>query len=831
MPIVTQRSATDGAKSFADMLPWSHLGDSGLVITKDGQLVAGFYFRPPDTDSAVDEDSDALAFSVNTALKGLGSGWSTWTDVLSFPAGPYPGPERSHFPDPYSLAVDGERRKQFEAEGAHYENDRAFLICYTPSRVQVSKLGDLAYTKSDADNTSLQSRIIANFEQSLQTIENHVARQLGMRRMQSFTLVDDEGNEHLQDELVNYLNYCASGKTRGVMLPSHGAYLDGLISCQDTWTGDTPVVGQDYVGAVSIDGFPAESTANICSALNTMGMPYRFTQRMIYLDPIEAGKEIGKYRSRWGQKVKGFTQILFQTVGGPVNEFALQMKNETQRAISEAERRDVLFGYYSATVIVRHPDPHILKMRLDAVAEIINNCAFGSRIEETNTMEALRGAFPGDIRHNIRAPLFHTLNAAHLMPLTGIWTGNATAPCPLYPPASPPLMYGKTTGCIPFRFNLHCGTGGDVGHMLVLGPSGNGKSTFTNMIAMQARRYPGMRITAFDNKFGMMATALACGGRHYDLSTEGDGTGLYCPLENLDTEYDLGWANDYLALLYEFQKNEPLPQHLRGPIHRAVAQLANNPRDRSLTAFVMALQDKEARLVFEHYTSGALGTMLDGRSNRRENSNFNVFECQDLMSLGTSASMPILLHLFHQFERSLNGGPSLLFIAEAWAALGHPIWNKRLQSWLRRLRSKNCSVIMDTQSLSDAVDSKILPLLNESCQRKVFLPNSQAKQKTDLAGNPGSYELYRILGLNDNQISLIQAARPKEHYYVTGPDGARMTTFDLSPLELAVAGATSEDDVLAVKALYARHGDGWLSRHLEAKGVRHTDFQKVKEYA
>ena len=824
MAFKAEKSAIDRARSFADMMPWGNLSDSGVVTTKDGQVLAGFYFRPPDTDSAVDEDADRLAFRVNDALKGLGSGWSSWCDVMSFPAGPYPAAEESFFPDPYSRAVDDERRRRFEAEGAHYENDRAIVFCYTPPRQQVSRLGDLFYDTSETSAVPLQGRIAGGFGQALQTIDNQIGRPLGLRRMQSFKVEDGSGEEFIQDELVNYLNFCATGRARGVMLPSHGAYLDSLISSQDTWPGDRPVIGQDYVGVVCIDGFPAESTANIAAALNTLAMPYRFTQRMIYLDPIKAGKEIEKYRSRWKQKVRGFSQILFQTKDGPVNEFALAMQTEAEQAMSMAERRDVLFGYYSAAVVLRHPDPHTLKLRLDHVAEVISDCGFGARVEETNTMEAWRGSLPGDIRHNIRAPLLHTLNASHLMPLTGVWTGNPTAPCPMYPPGAPALMWGKTIGSIPFRFNLHCGTGGDVGHMLVLGLTGAGKSTLTNMIALQARRYRRMRITAFDNKFGMMATALACGGNHYDLSTEGDGTGLYCPLAHLETEHDLGWANDYLALLYEFQANAPMPQSLRGPVHRAVSQLARNPRDRSMTAFLMALQaDADAKDVWSHYTSGAAGMMLDGRSNKTDAAaDFNVYECQDLLTLGTATAMPVLLHLFHQFERSLDGAPSLLFIAEAWAAFAHPMWNARLQSWLRRLRSKNCSVIMDTQSLADAVNSKILPLLNESCQRKIFLPNPLAKQRTDRADNPGSYELYRILGLNDNQIDIIQTAVQKEHYYVTGPDGARLTTFGLSPLELAIAAATSDDDVLTIKALYETHGADWLKHHLQSKGIDHA---------
>ncbi len=512
-----------GAKSFADMMPWGNLSGSGLVFTKDGQVLAGFYFRPPDTDSSIDEEADAVAVRMNEATKSLGSGWCTWTDVISFPSAPYPDASQSYFPDAYSRAVDDERRRQFNAEGAHYDNDRAFLICYTPPRHQVSRLSDMFYTTDGVDQTSLQSRIVEGFENALQVIENQVGRPLGMRRMCTFPIVDAFGNEFIQDELVNYLNYCATGKTHGIMLPSHGAYLDSLISCQDIVTGDRPIIGRDYIGIVAIDGFPAESTANVASALNTLGMPYRFTQRMIYLDPIEAAKVIGKYRSRWGQKVRGFSQILFQTAGGPVNEFALQMKTEAETAMSAAERRDVAFGYYAATIVLRHSDPHRLKTMLDDVAEVASACGFGARIEETNTMEAWRGGLPGDIRCNIRQPLLHTLNTSHFMPLTGIWTGHDQAPCPMrgYQNA-PALMIAKTIGRIPFRLNLQCGTSGDVGHTLILGPTGSGKSTLTDMIALQARRYLGMRITAFDNKFGMMATALACGGNHFDLSTAGD---------------------------------------------------------------------------------------------------------------------------------------------------------------------------------------------------------------------------------------------------------------------------------------------------------------------
>jgi type IV secretion system protein TrbE len=182
--------------------------------------------------------------------------------------------------------------------------------------------------------------------------------------------------------------------------------------------------------------------------------------------------------------------------------------------------------------------------------------------------------------------LCHTKTACDLMPLSGVWTGSETAPCPFYPEGSPALLWAITSGAIPFRLNIHVG---DVAHTLMFGPNGAGKSTATNVIAMQARRYPGMRITAFDFKGGMMATALACGGVHFDLASEAHGGGTFCPLGVLETASDIEWATDYLSVLYELQTKEEPGPNLRPAIFRAVNDLGNrrSGTGRSLISVVL----------------------------------------------------------------------------------------------------------------------------------------------------------------------------------------------------------------------------------------------------
>src|SRR5262249_60691803 len=77
-----------------------------------------------------------------------------------------------------------------------------------------------------------------------------------------------------------------------------------------------------------------------------------------------------------------------------------------------------------------------------------------------------------------------------------------------------PLLFAKPEGAPPFRLSLHVG---DVGHALVVGPTGAGKSVLLALMALQFRRYSGAQIFAFDFGGSIRAAALAMGGDWHDL--------------------------------------------------------------------------------------------------------------------------------------------------------------------------------------------------------------------------------------------------------------------------------------------------------------------------
>ena len=106
----------------------------------------------------------------------------------------------------------------------------------------------------------------------------------------------------------------------------------------------------------------------------------------------------------------------------------------------------------------------------------------------------------------------------------------------------------KTEGATPFRFSLHVG---DVGHTLVVGPTGAGKSVLLALMALQFRRYPHNQIFAFDFGCSIRAAALAMGGDWHDLGgdlTDGASASVSLqPLSRIPDVPERAWAADWIV--------------------------------------------------------------------------------------------------------------------------------------------------------------------------------------------------------------------------------------------------------------------------------------------
>ena len=806
-----QKEYRDNAQGFADLLRYATPIADGVLLGKGGELIAGFYYRGTDTESATNAELETVAARLNGVMVRFGSGWMAHIDAIRSSAVGYPG--EGDFVAPVARLMDEERRRQYNMEGGHYESLYAIVLTYVPPSRLESKAKSMMYDQSEdmtKASRTIHDDVLIKYEQTLTEVQAQLRTIFDdIRRMRCHERLNEvDGTMVIVDDLLGYLHYCATGVSQNIVKPKPGVYADTIIGSQDFTGGNTPKVGQKHIRVVTIEGFPSASVPGILGALNMIPVSYRWSTRFIFLETEEGKNLLDKLRKRWKQKVRGMKDQIMNSNTGSVDQDAADMTNDAQLAMSEAASGVVRFGHYTSVVVLMDEDRNKLDDSVIECMTLIRNLGFATRLEEVNSVEAFLGSLPGHGRENVRRPMIHSLNLAHLIPTTAAWPGLTKNPCPFYPKNSPPLFYAATTGNAPFRVSLHVG---DVGHTLILGPTGAGKSTLLEFITAQHMRYKGARVMKFEKGYSSFVLCNAMGGTYYDIGGEHQDYS-FCPLARVDKQNERIWAEDYIETLLELQGFKVEPSH-RTLIRSALNSLATADADaRTMTHFYAALQHDGMKEAMHHYTLDGGNPMLDAASDNLRFGRFQVFEMEHLMNMGEKHVVPILLYLFRCIERQLDGAPTLLVLDEAWLMLQHPLFQAKIREWLKVMRKANCAVVFATQEISDVGKSPIRDVIYQSCETKILLPNPDARTIETM------YEQYRLIGLNERQIDLISHATKKRDYYYMSALGRRLFTLGLGPVCLSFVGASGKDDVALARQLMAKHGQRWPAEWLRVNG-------------
>src|SRR5437667_3977072 len=789
--------ATSYPKGLADLLNCAALVGEGICLLKDGAFLAGWVYGGPDMDSASPEELAGLSSQVNSALARLGNGWMLHADAIRQPSVGYPG--LGAFPDPTTRLIDEERRAQYTAEGAHYESRYSFALTYRPPADVEARLSALFF-EGDREVRRGWRYILEIFRKTIADMEDSLSARLSLRRLDS-------------PALLTSLHTCITGLRHPVRVPKIPMYLDGVLASQDLYGGFQPRIGEHHLRVIGITSFPLESAPEMLSFLNRLPVEFRWSNLFVFLDPAHAERALKAYRRNWFQKRHGLVGLLKESFNFGTATFAnrdaVAMAEDADEAVEEASGNAVRFGYYTCTLLLFDRDRAVLEAAAREVLKQLQHHGFGARIEEANALEAWLGSLPGHGYQNVRRPMLHTLNLADLLPLTSIWPGLECNPCPAYPKGSPSLLYAATAGATPFRLNLHVS---DVGHTLILGPTGSGKFTLVGLLMAQFFRYPGAQVFLFDKDYSAYVLAHACGAEYYDILGDSERPLSFYPLATLDTLADRVWAQEWLEVLLALQGVQVTPGQ-RKALHRALELLAASA-SRTLTDLVNTLQDHQLRDGLNHYTlAGGLGDPLDAKDDSLGEGPFQVFEIGHLMNLGEKNLVPILLYLFHRVEQRLREErPTLLIIEEAWITALNSVFGQKVEEWLRTLRKKKTAVVFVSQSLADVVGSTRRDIILESCPTKIFLPNPEAEGEQ-------VRRLYQSVGLNSRQIRILATAVPKRHYYYTSPLGRRLISLGLGPAALSFVGMAGREAIVSVDGLMATHGSRWPAEWLHALGL------------
>jgi type IV secretion/conjugal transfer VirB4 family ATPase len=791
---------------LADHLPWAALVAPGVILNKDASFQRTFRFRGPDLESATEAELVAACARVNNVFRRFGTGWALFFEAERFAAPDYP---QGQFPEAASWLVDWERRAAFQegtpfdasgqantARREHYENAYYLTLIYMAPIDHVARAERALIESDEAETDRDWHRELNGF-----VAETNRALDLLGQLMPEIRALDD-------GETLTYLHRTVSTKRHDVRVPETPMYLDAILADESLSGGLDPMLGDTHLRTLTILGFPNTTRPGILDALNHLDFPYRWVTRFITIDKTQATKTLTKLRRQWFSKRKSITQILREVM---YNEPVQLLDSDADNKVVDADQAlqalggdHVSFGYLTATVTVFDKSKIAVEEKVRAVERVINGLGFTTIRESLNAVEAWLGSLPGHLYANVRQPLVHTLNLAHLMPLSSVWAG----PIRNDHLNGAPLLYAETSGSTPFRLSTHVG---DVGHMLIVGPTGAGKSVLLAIMALQFRRYPDSQVYLFDKGNSARAAILAMNGAHHELGSSG--TLAFQPLRGIDDPGERSWAAEWIATLLDHEKVSVTPE-VKETLWLALTSLASAPpSERTLTGLSVLLQSNALKSALLSYTlEGPFGQLLDAAEDRLALADVQCFETEGLMH-ETSVVLPVLTYLFHRLEARFTGRPTLLILDEAWVYLDNPLFAARIREWLKVLRKKNVSVVFATQSLADIANSSIAPAIVESCPQRIFLPNDRAIE-------PQGREAYEKFGLNDRQIELISRAIPKRQYYLQSRRGNRLFELGLGPVALAFCGASSPADQALIDSVLADEGgDNFAAKFLGARDL------------
>jgi type IV secretion/conjugal transfer VirB4 family ATPase len=766
---------------LADVLPWFGIvGDNPCIVRlKDGGLLSMLRFAPPDLDASTASELVAHAAQLNNVLSRFGSGWGLHIEHAKRRVRDYPP---ATWPSAASAAADAERRAYF-LHTPHYTMEHTLTLVWRPMAVLESRFARLLTTGTRNGST---------VDQDVEAFQDQV-RQFTHLLTPCMAWVQPLGPEGT----LTALHATVSTDPHRIAVPDVPAYLDCGLCDRDFVPGMEPALlmglkpqhgkatqrwQERYVAhhlrTLTLTGFPNATYPGILEALSSLPMELRYVIRWLPLDQADAYGLMKQRLNIWQQTKLTIKQRVLQKFiqsDQPLepDREALLQHGDVAEAMDASAGGAVRFGYCTATVTTWDEDAAQAMANVQGVDDAITSKGFACHIEHLNATEAWLGSLPGELYKNVRRPMLHSLNVAQAM-LGGVYTG----PERDEHLDAAPLLLADTSGTLTYRLVLH---EHGVGHALIIGPTGAGKTTLVGVLASQWQRYHtlGARVRLVDKKGGLAPITAAMGGEQYTLGGE-DGGVTFQPLRDIDTLAEREWAQGWVEGLCEGQRVRCTPAQ-RQELWDALCGMAALPVAlRTLSGLARLVQDAEMRVALGPYTmAGAYGRVLDTVAEPLALQAWSCFETDRLWETPGLVA-PVLGVLFHQLGRGFaEQKPTLLVLDEAWRYLAHMTFREKIEEWARELRKQQVSLVFSTQDVGELVNSPIASVILSSCPVRIYLPNKRALE-------PKIMEGYEQMGLQARQIELIATAQSHRDYFVMTGEGARMVNLALGDVQLSL---------------------------------------------
>ncbi len=504
-------------------------------------------------------------------------------------------------------------------------------------------------------------------------------------------------------------------------------------------------------------------------------------------------------RHFWQKRYSATSQMMGG--GGMVDASAATEADRIAAAGAELESEGIAYGDLSLCLALHGADPDEAERSFAEVNRIFGQMDAKLIRERYYQLGAYFARQPGQPRARQLRKVFVSAGAAGtLAPLFGPSRGHPRS----RHLGAPAMAVFETAARTAYHYDLFGGS--DVGHTIVLGSTGSGKSFLLNFLLVNALRYnPRIAILDLGGSYRWL-TKLA-GGSYLALSPGDSGTPLN-PFGLEPSERTYRFLASWIAYLLGIGGYEAGGADT-SEIRKCVEDLFLRPApDRRMGTLVRSLPVAMRPALDRWHGTGPWAPVFD----TAEDSLAGVADWQvvDLAGaaqyedLASAAMQYVLERLSAQIDDEAERDRlKILVVDEAWKFLRDPAISGYLLEAVKTWRKRNAALVLATQSAVDVSEGSNAAALLESMLTRLFLANP--------AMDAERYQ--RLFALSGSETDVIRKLQPKREVYLRRPEEAETLQLHVDRKSYWLYTSSARDAAARDRALAACDGD--LERALE----------------